>query len=99
MLVSHWQCLLSTVGSTGGRNTSIFDEMGVEAMKRRQRIYYTAAQRSEIWDRWTRGESMSSIGRGLDREASTTFSGMSPSGCIRSAERRHLWLAARLLDQ
>ncbi|HEY9552998.1 hypothetical protein, partial [Allosphingosinicella sp.] len=58
MLVSHWQCLLSTVGSTGGRNTSIFDEMGVEAMKRRQRIYYTAAQRSEIWDRWQRGESM-----------------------------------------
>src|SRR3546814_7215988 len=63
-------CPQWVVGSTGGRNTSIFDEMGVEAMKRRQRIYYTAAQRSEIWDRWQRGESMSSIGRGFDRESS-----------------------------
>ncbi|PTQ58866.1 hypothetical protein C8J45_1031, partial [Sphingomonas sp. PP-CE-3G-477] len=25
-------------------------------MKQRQRIYYSAAQRSEIWDRWQRGE-------------------------------------------
>ncbi len=36
-------------------------------MKQRRRIYYSAAQRSEIWDRWQRGESMSSIGRGFER--------------------------------
>src|SRR3546814_14851690 len=80
-------CPQWVVGSTGGRNTSIFDEMGVEAMKRRQRIYYTAAQRSAIWDRWQRGESMSSIGRGFDRESSSIFSVLSPSGGIRPAER------------
>ena len=32
-------------------------------MKQRRRIYYSAVQRSEIWDRWQAGESMSSIGR------------------------------------
>jgi len=27
-------------------------------MKYRRRIYYSAAQRAEIWDRWKAGESM-----------------------------------------
>jgi len=57
-------------------------------MKQRQRIYYSAAQRSEIWDRWQRGESMSSIGRRFDRQSSSIFSVLSPSGGIRPAERR-----------
>ena len=34
-------------------------------MKYRRRIFFTDKQKSEIWDRWQRGESMSSIGRGL----------------------------------
>ncbi len=34
-------------------------------MKQRRRIYYSAAQRAEIWDRWQAGESMSSIGRDI----------------------------------
>jgi hypothetical protein len=42
---------------------------GVLIMKYRRRIYYSAAQRAEIWDRWQRGESMSSIGRRFDRQA------------------------------
>src|SRR3546814_16108290 len=92
-------CPQWVVGSTGGRNTSIFDEMGVEAMKRRQRIYYTAAQRSEIWDRWQRGESMSSIGRGFDRESSSIFSVLSPSGGIRPVERWRSGRALRLIDR
>jgi DNA-binding CsgD family transcriptional regulator len=57
-------------------------------MKQRKRIYCSAAQRSEIWDRWRRGESMSSIGRRFDRESSSVFSVLSPSGGIRPAERR-----------
>jgi hypothetical protein len=43
-------------------------------MKQRRRIYYSAAQRAEIWDRWQAGESMSSIGRRFDRESSSLFS-------------------------
>ena len=29
----------------------------------RRRIYFTEKQKTEIWDRWQRGETMSSIGR------------------------------------
>jgi hypothetical protein len=43
-------------------------------MKQRRRIYYSADQRSEIWDRWQAGEPMSSIGRRFDRESSSVFS-------------------------
>lgn len=53
----------------------------------RRRIYYSASQRSEIWDRWQRGESMSSIGRLFDRNSSSVFSVISPTGGIRPAER------------
>jgi len=57
-------------------------------MKQRKRIYYSSEQRAEIWDRWRRGESMSSIGRRFDRESSSVFSVLSPSGGIRPVERR-----------
>jgi hypothetical protein len=43
-------------------------------MKYRRRIYYSSLQRAEIWDRWQRGESMSSIGRVFDRQSSSVFS-------------------------
>jgi len=49
-------------------------------MKQRRRIYYSAAQRSEIWDRWQAGEPMSSFGRRFDRESSSVFSVISPTG-------------------
>jgi transposase, IS30 family len=49
-------------------------------MKQRRRIYYSAAQRSEIWDRWQAGESMKSIGRRFDRASSSVFSVISPGG-------------------
>jgi hypothetical protein len=58
-------------------------------MKQRRRIYYSAAQRSEIWDRWQAGEPMSSIGRRFDRESSSVFSIISPTGGIRPPDRRH----------
>lgn len=57
-------------------------------MKQRRRIYYSAAQRAEIWDRWQAGESMSSIGRRFHRESSSVFSVISPTGGIRPPARR-----------
>ena len=57
-------------------------------MKQRRRIYYTASQRAEIWDRWQRGESMSSIGRRFDRASSSVFSVIAPTGGIRPADRK-----------
>jgi IS30 family transposase len=68
-------------------------------MKQRQRMYYSAAQRSEIWDRWQRGESMSSIGRRFDRQSSSIFSVLSPSGGIRPAERRRSGRALSLSER
>ena len=42
-------------------------------MSYRRHIFFTAEQKSEIWDRWQRGESMSSIGRGFERESSSIY--------------------------
>ena len=57
-------------------------------MKYSRRVYYSAEQRAEIWDRWQRGESMSSIGRVFDRQSSSVFSVISPTGGIRPPDRR-----------
>ena len=57
-------------------------------MKQRKRIYDSTAQRAEIWDRWKAGESMSSIGRRFDRESSSVFSVLSPTGGIRPPDRK-----------
>jgi hypothetical protein len=68
-------------------------------MKQRRRIYYSASQRAEIWDRWQRGESMSSIGRGFERESSSIFSVLSPSGGIRPVERKRSRCALSLVER
>lgn len=68
-------------------------------MKQRRRIYYTASQRAEIWDRWQRGESMSSIGRRFDRESSSVFSVISPTGGIRPTDRKRGRLALSLAER
>jgi IS30 family transposase len=65
-------------------------------MKQRRRIYYSATQRAEIWDRWKAGESMSSIGRRFDRESSSVFSVLSPTGGIRPPDRKRADLALSL---
>jgi IS30 family transposase len=68
-------------------------------MKRRPRMYLSAAQRSEIWDRWQAGESMKSIGRLIDRGSSSVFSVISPTGGIRPAERRRARRALSLHER
>lgn len=56
-------------------------------MKYRTRIYYSAEQRADIWDRRQRGVSMRSIGRVFDRQLSSVFSVISPTGSIRLPDR------------
>ena len=68
-------------------------------MKQRRRIYYSASQRAEIWDRWQRGESMSSIGRGFERESSSIFSVLAPSGGIRPPDRKRSERALSLVER
>ncbi len=65
----------------------------------RPRIKYTSSQRAEIWDRWQRGESMSSIGRVFDRESSSVFGLLSPTGGIRPPQRHRSRLALSLSER
>ncbi len=68
-------------------------------MKYRTRTFYTAEQKAEMWDRWQRGESMSSIGRAFDRESSSVFGQLSPTGGIRPPPRKRSRLALTLSDR
>ncbi len=68
-------------------------------MKGRHRIYFTSEQKTEIWDRWRRGESMSSIGRGFDRNSSSIYPLLSRTGGIRPPERTRSRLALTLVER
>jgi hypothetical protein len=65
----------------------------------RGRIYFTEKQKAEIWDRWQRGESMSSIGRMFDRNLSSIYPLLSRTGGIRPPERKRSRLALRLSER
>ena len=65
----------------------------------RGRLYFTEKQKAEIWDRWQRGESMSSIGRMFDRNSSSIYPLLSRTGGIRPPERRRSHLALRLSER
>jgi len=68
-------------------------------MSYRRRIYFTSEQKSEIWDRWQRGESMSSIGRLFDRDSSSIYPLLSRTGGIRPAKRIRSRLALTLVER
>jgi IS30 family transposase len=55
-------------------------------MTYRTRTFYTAKQKSEMWDRWQRGDSMSSIGRHFNRASSSIFPHLAQFGGIRPAD-------------
>ena len=65
----------------------------------RRRIYFTEKQKAEIWDRWQRGESMSSIGRLFDRNSSSIYPLLARTGGIRPPERRRSRLAMTLAER
>lgn len=57
-------------------------------MRYRKRIYYTESQKSLMWDRWRRGESLQQIAQLFDRNHSSVQRILSLSGGIRPPERR-----------
>ena len=65
----------------------------------RRRIYFTDKQKAEIWDRWHRGESMSSIGRRFDRNSSSIYPLLARTGGIRPPERKRSRLALTLSER
>ena len=68
-------------------------------MAYRTRIKYSAEQKSEMWDRWQRGESLNAIGRIFDRPSSSIFGQLSPTGGIRPPEQQRSRLALTLSER
>ena len=68
-------------------------------MKYRTRTFYTDKQKSEMWDRWQRGESLSSIGRRFDRASSSIFPHLALTGGIRPPRRSRSRLALSLEER
>jgi IS30 family transposase len=69
------------------------------AMARKARRGFTAAEKAEMWDRWQRGESLSSIGRAFGKESSSIHFQILPYGGIRPAPRRRSRLALTLVER
>ena len=68
-------------------------------MRYRTRTDYSEAQKQEMWDRWQRGESLTSIGRVFDRGSSSIYSVLSRSGGIRPPDRKRSRLALTLSER
>jgi IS30 family transposase len=63
------------------------------------RIGFTAAQSSELWDRWREGEGLTSIGRALGKPSSCIFNHLRPTGGICPAGRKRSRLALTLAER
>ena len=68
-------------------------------MKYRTRIYYSAAQKAEMWDRWQRGESLHSIARLFDRYHTSVGCIIARHGGIRPAPKKRSRLALNLEER
>ena len=60
---------------------------------------FTAAEKTELWDRWQRGESLKAIGRAFGKPSSSIYFQMSPHGGIRPAPRLRSRLALTLSER
>ena len=86
--------------STGRCNTlDAIAAKGVLHMKRRPRIYYSARQRSLMWEHWRKGETLHQIARLFDRYHSSVHRILAESGGIRPAERHRSRSALTLIER
>jgi hypothetical protein len=60
---------------------------------------FTAAEKTELWDRWKRGESLKAIGRAFGKPSSSIYFLVAPHVGIRPAERRRSRLALTLAER
>ena len=68
-------------------------------MERRFHRGFTAAEKTELWDRWKRGELLKAIGRAFGKPSSSIYFLVAPHGGIRPAERRRSRLALTLAER
>ena len=60
---------------------------------------FTAAEKTELWDRWQRGESLKAIGRAFGKPSSSIYFQLAPHGGIRPSPRRRSRLALTLAER
>ena len=68
-------------------------------MSQRPRIYYTAEQRSIMWERWQKGDSLHDIARLFDRGHSSIQRILRETGGIRPTDRRRSPLSLTLSER
>ena len=68
-------------------------------MKQGYRRGFSTAEKTELWDRWQRGESLRAIGRVLGKPSSSIYFQLAPHGGIRPAPRRRSRLALSLSER
>jgi IS30 family transposase len=68
-------------------------------MSQRYRRGFTTAEKTELWDRWQRGESLKAIGRAFGKPSSSIYFQLAPHGGIRPAPRRRSRLALTLSER
>ncbi len=68
-------------------------------MDQRFRRGFTAAEKTELWDRWQRGESLKAIGRAFSKPSSSIYNQVAPHGGIRPLARRRSRLALTLAER
>src|SRR5450830_936592 len=60
---------------------------------------FSAAEKTELWERWQRGESLKAIGRAFGKPSSSIYCQVAPHGGIRPAPRRRSRLALTLPER
>ena len=68
-------------------------------MSRRKRRWYTAAEKSEMWDRWQRGEALNAIARAFETSHSAITKNFARFGGIRPPGRQRSRLALTLSER
>ena len=68
-------------------------------MKYRTRTYYTEEQKSLMWDRWQKGDSLQQIAQLFDRNHSSVQRILAETGGIRPRQRRRSRLALTLAER
>ena len=68
-------------------------------MERRYRRGFSTAEKTELWDRWQRGESLRAIGRVFSKPSSSIYFQISPYGGIRPLPRRRSRLSLTLSER
>src|ERR1700747_1010435 len=73
--------------------------MECSAMSQRYLRGFSASEKTELWDRWQRGESLKAIGRAFGKPSSSIYFQLAPHGGIRPAPRRRSRLALTLSER